>query len=235
MQNSRSYDFRIQEYLDWFVTTHQVDPKKFSLVPLGALEPSFWQPNDQSNKLIGNVINVLYWGGFLRSHGVDCMVKAADLLRDKLNIRFEFVGSGPEREKTVALANELGLINAHFPGYLSNQELFNKIQEADICLGVFGKTQQSYLTIQNKIYECLSMGKPLISGISPLVERTFKQGQEIFLCERNPESLANAISLVSTSKELRDILSKNGRHLYELNYSPLAIGKIFTESLEKII
>ena len=224
-----------QEYVDWFINTHNADPKKFRLVSLGALPPVSPVTIEQSVKKQSNKINVLYWGGFLRSHGIDCMVKAASLLQDEQNIHFDFVGSGPERKNILELANKMGLHNASFPGFLSSEELSKKIIDADICLGVFGSTQQSYMTIQNKIYECLSMGKPLISGKSPLVSRTFKQGQEIYMCGRNPEQLAEAIKLLSSSTSLRKNISNGGKSVYCANYTPQKIGFVFRNHLDNLI
>jgi glycosyltransferase involved in cell wall biosynthesis len=224
-----------QEYVDWFVHTHQVDPQKFRLVPLGALEPEFTLEAQTPPQKPADMIHVLYWGGFLRSHGVDCMIEAARLVQNRVDIRFDFIGSGPEREKMMALADRLNLYNVNFPGFLSYTELAQKIGEADICLGIFGDTAQSFLTIQNKIYECLSMGKPLISGISPLVARTFQHEKELYLCERNPESLAQAIQYLSSSSALRDAIGMGGRTAYLRSFSPMGIGTILKKQLENII
>jgi glycosyltransferase involved in cell wall biosynthesis len=224
-----------QEYEDWFVSTYRVNPKKFRLVPLGALESD---PISQEKQIIeynSSEIHILYWGGFLKSHGIECMVKAAKILSDKPMIRFEFVGAGPYREKALQLSEELGLKNVVFPGYITNTELSQKISQADICLGVFGNTRQSFMTIQNKIYECLSMGKPLITGDSALVSRTFRNAEEIYICERKPEDLANSILELADSPMLRSTLSKNGKLIYTNKYTPGSIGKILSNHIEKLI
>jgi glycosyltransferase involved in cell wall biosynthesis len=161
------------------------------------------------------------------------MLQAAALLQGNPNLHFEFVGSGPEREHMLALAGELGLKNVDFPGFLSSEELGQKIAGADLCLGIFGSTPQSYLTIQNKIYECLALGKPLVSGTSPLVARTFVHGRDLYLCERDPRSLAQAIATLSAAPDLRAALAQNGRSTFEASFSPAAIGRLFRDELEK--
>jgi glycosyltransferase involved in cell wall biosynthesis len=162
------------------------------------------------------------------------MINAASLLQSRLDIKFEFVGTGPELEKMMRLSAELGLKNVQFPGFLTAKDLANKIATADICLGIFGNTQQSFMTIQNKIHECLSMAKPLISGTSPLIARTFRSRENIFLCERNPVSLANAIEEVALSSELRNRISRNGYSIYRALFMPQRIGEVFKKHLEEL-
>lgn len=223
------------EYVNWFVNNHHINSDKFRLVPLGAYTPRRKPQTMSQPRTSDPGMTVLYWGGFIKNHGVDVMIRAANILRDIPDINFRFVGSGSEKDKMIQLSHDLGLKNVHFLGFLPDDELDQEIYNADICLGIFGDTPQSFMTIQNKIYECLSMGKPLITGHSPLVSRTFTHEKEIFLCQRNPESLAKAIVEVASLPELRDSLARNGQNVYSTRYTPAHIGNIFKEVLEELV
>ena len=127
---------------------------------------------------------VLYYGSFIPNHAVMTIMAAARLLKQQPAIEFELVGDGPDREAALAFARQHGLTSVHFRDWMDQEQLVQVISEADVCLGAFGVTPQSMMTVQNKIYECLALAKPLISGDSPTMRRTFVHGRELWFCPR---------------------------------------------------
>lgn len=221
-----------EEYVDWICQTHRVKPDRFRLVPLGTFSLSSDVSEDRP--ILGKEkFVILYWGNFLRSHGVNLIVEAAGYFRDDESIEFRFIGDGPEREKVMFAAQ--GLKNVYFPGYLSDEALLIEQEQADICLGVFGHTPQAMMTIQNRLYECLAQGKVLLTGYSPLVARTFKHGRDLFLCDRSVKGIVEAISILKENSELRKELAKNGQLTFRENFSVEKIGQRFLELLLEMV
>ena len=109
---------------------------------------------------------VTYHGMYLPSHGMDAIIGAAILLKDRPDIQFHFFGDGPERERLLQIAAEESLNNVIFHGFVDREELLDSIARSHVSLGVFGMTKQSHYTIQNKIWEGLAMARPVISGDS---------------------------------------------------------------------
>ena len=62
-------------------------------------------------------------------------------------------------EAMEALVQRYSLTNVTFIDWLEQAELINHVTQANVCLGAFGQTPQSLMTIQNKIYEGLAMGR----------------------------------------------------------------------------
>jgi glycosyltransferase involved in cell wall biosynthesis len=215
-------------YAAWFEHTHGVPASRFGLVPTGADDRIFFPIPPSANK--PDCFTVLYYGTFIPNHGVLTIVEAAALLTDDPSIHFEMIGDGPDRAAAMALAQEEGLTNVTFSGWLESEELRQRIADADICLGVFGTTPQSLMTVQNKIYECLSMGKPVLTGDGPAVSSQFVHKQHLFLVTRmDAQALADSVQVLQANSALRERLGQEGGALFREQFDTLYLGKRFLD------
>lgn len=222
-----------KEYARWFGKTHGVPFSRFRLVPTGADDRVF-QPADVPIK-VDNIFRIIYYGTFIPNHGVTYIVEAARLLEKDPDLQFELVGDGPELATAEQFVEQYSLSNVSFVKWLDKQALVRQVRHADVCLGAFGTTPQSIMTIQNKIYEGLAMAKPVITGDSPAVRETFEDGINLCLVERaNPEALANAISHLKSNPDLREKIAWNGYILFLENYSLAHLGILFKQHLLKV-
>ena len=222
------------EYVRWFSKNYEVPPERFRLVPTGADDRIFF-PLPQNDAGDGK-FHVLYSGTFIPNHGVMYIVEAARLLASEPSIRFELIGNGPDLEKAEKFVSQNKLTNVEFVEWMEKDQLTNRMNRADLCLGAFGNTPQSLMTVQNKIYEAMAMEKPLISGDSPAVRQVFTHGENIYLCERaNGNALAEAILTLWKDQALREKISKNGYKLFKENYDLLSNGKRYCAYLNEIV
>ena len=220
------------EYVAWFGRVYGLDPKRFALVPTGA-DDSVFSPRGIDRD--DGALRVLYYGTFIPNHGIEYIIEAARLLQDQSDVRFELVGEGPERAKAERLTERYGLLNVTFEGWVEKQTLTHLITCADVCLGAFGVTPQSMMTVQNKIYEALAMRKCVVTGWSPAASSSLIHGQHVWLCNReNPESLAEAILTLRRSPELCIEMAENGYRLFLDRYSVAALGRQFVPAIESI-
>jgi glycosyltransferase involved in cell wall biosynthesis len=223
------------EYVDWFHQTYGVHQTRFGLVPTGA-DDRIYQPLDSPPDRDSGRFRVLYYGTYIPLHGVDKIIQAAAQLEDHQDIVFELIGTGPEKDKAMALAEELNLANVSFDGWLDKHDIPARVANVDICLGVFGTSEQSKRTIQNKIYEGLAMRKPVITGDSPTVSRALIQGQHVYLVPRNdPAALAQAILELKGRPDLRDQLAEQGYAHFRAHFSLEAIGQRARTILEEVL
>jgi glycosyltransferase involved in cell wall biosynthesis len=222
------------EYRDWFYQMHNVAPDRFRMVLLGA-DDDIYHPLEDSKKG-KNCFTVLYHGSFVRSHGIPTILKAAETLQIDPKIEFIFIGTGPEEKQAVRLAKHLDLKNVSFLGFVELDELVRQISKADICLGVFGDTKQSMMTIQNKIFEAMAMGKAIITSDSQALRASLVHGQHIYLCERgNPQSLVDAIRDLKDDALKRQRLGENAYQLFCERYNTENIGRSFVEHFYELM
>ncbi|RIK19085.1 MAG: hypothetical protein DCC51_09470, partial [Anaerolineae bacterium] len=119
-----------------------------------------------------------------------------------------------------------------FHGFVSQDELLDSLAQAHVCLGVFGTTRQAQFTVQNKVWEGLAMGRPVVSGDSPTIRAALADREEVYLIERHsPEALAAALIELRDDPALRERIAAAGHARYLTHNSIPAIGRQMKEAL----
>jgi len=212
-----------ESYKNWYKKNYKLNDERIRYLPSGADDRVFKPQIPKSNQK--GFYACIYYGSFIPNHGVEVIIQSANLIKNEPNIIFELVGKGPELAHLKRLTKDLYLTNVRFINWLSVGELVDRIAIADICLGVFGNTPQSIMTIQNKIFEGLAMGKPIITGYSPVVQSEFQHATHLYLCEReNPRSLAEAIIKLWRNPAISKRMSQEGYKEYSERFSFEKLG-----------
>ena len=220
------------EYVDYHCRTYGLTPDRFQLVPAGADDSYFHrrpdiQPPDDRFRLI-------YFGTFIHNHGVPTIMKAAEAIEDHSKIHIDLYGDGPERSVSENMAVEMGLENVTFHGWTEKTELAEETARSHASLGAFGETKQSLMTVQNKIWEAMSVGRPVITGDSPTMRATFTDREQVYLVNRNdPDALADGIlNLASDPGLVRSMGDAAWQRAQENNVESL--GKLLVQVLQPL-
>jgi len=134
----------------------------------------------------------LYFGKFIPLHGVEHIIRAAWLLRDRPEIEFKFIGDGQTYDEMRKLASDLQLTNIIWgPRWLPPEQLAQEVACADVCLGIFGTSPKAQRVIPTKVYVALAMGKPVITADTPAARELLTDGENALLSMiRSPEDLS---------------------------------------------
>ncbi len=222
------------DYVAWFGRIHSIPSERFRLVPTGA-DSSVFRPISIP-KCADGLFRVIYYGTFIPNHGIEHIVEAARLLSDEPSVRFEMIGAGPELPRALEMADRYGLKNIEFVSWLDQTALVGRVARADVCLGAFGTTPQSLMTVQNKIYEGMAMAKPVITGDGPAVRRVFVHGEQLYLCRRaDGTDLAAAIWHLYSDPVLRYRLAEDGHHIFIQHFTTDRNGERFVEHLRELV
>ena len=225
-------------YVKWFQQTHAVAPTRFCLVPTGADSDQFHlsPPTAADPPLSQSLYRIIYYGTFIPNHGVLTIIEAARHLVEEPTIQFELIGQGPDRAAAEALAQSYQLTNVTFIDWLDQTALVQRVSSATVLLGAFGTTPQSLMTVQNKVYEGLALGKPVLSGDGPAVRAALVPGEEIYLCARNDgAALAAAIRLLCADPALRGRLASAGHQRFLREYALTPLGQRYKAHLLEMI
>jgi len=223
-----------ESYRDYFCRKYRLSPDVFRLAPLGADDRAYRPLAEPSAS--SQTFKVVYHGKFVPLHGVEHIVEAARILQDHTNIQFEFIGEGTTKSIAETMATRYALQSTSFTGWIDKEKLSQHLSSADICLGVFGTTQQAFCTVPNKIWEGLAMRKAVITGDTPAVRDLLAHGQHLYLCEpANPDALAEAILRLYETPVLRERLARQGYEYCRENFTMARTGQRFRQHLTELV
>ncbi|MBI4650920.1 glycosyltransferase [Candidatus Desantisbacteria bacterium] len=214
-----------QTHAEYFSKEFNIPISKFRRVWVGTNENVFYPVQQLKNEQ--KKFTVVYYGKYIPLHGVEYILDAAKVLLSNESIHFLFVGIGQlyqnceNRIKSESIKN-ITLVSSFF----SENELLNYIRDADICLGIFGITKKSARVIPNKVYDCIGMGKPVITRDSPAIKEIFTHEKNIFLCkEGSGEEIAKSIIFLKEHPEIREKIGEGAKKIFKENFSWDVIGK----------
>lgn len=104
---------------------------------------------------------VLYSGHLGLAHEFDTALGAAMLLRDRPEVHFAFIGTGPRAAEVECKARRLGLRNVEFRPLVERGDLGRSLTAADVHL-VTMRNEVAGLLVPAKIYGALASGRPCI-------------------------------------------------------------------------
>ena len=225
-----------------YAAVHQrlygVPADRFRLIPTGSDSRFFYPAPDYLRHAAAQrpVFRIVYHGLYIPLHGTRWMVEAAHRLRGHVDIHFTFIGDGHARAETEALARHLALPNVEFLGRLPREALRAHLADADVALGVFGGQLQGQITVPNKIYEGLAMGKPVITAHTPAAADAFRHGQHVlFVPVADPAALADAILALRANPSLRAALADSGHRLFTERYDYPRLGALARDHLAELL
>ncbi len=213
---------------NYFTTTFKIDPNKIKVLPIGADVTQFKPSNRPNNQ----VFNVGFYGGFIPLQGTKHIIEAAQILQSETDIQFNLIGTGFEWEKMKRKTTELGLTNINFLGWVAYEDLSAKINEFDICLGIFGDTPKADLVIPNKIYHYSALKKCIITKNTPAIKELFTNQDNIVLTDNNAQAIAEQILTLKSNADFTDKIATAGHQLITKSYNQQQIAEQFIYILE---
>jgi glycosyltransferase involved in cell wall biosynthesis len=109
---------------------------------------------------------VAYVGVIAKPEGIDLLLESIRHIRGTRNrddVQFVIVGSGPELEEVKKLATAFGLDElVTFTGRVDDATLFTILSSADVCVDPDRPNTMNDKSTMNKIMEYMAMGKPIV-------------------------------------------------------------------------
>lgn len=176
---------------------------------------------------------VVFHGTFVPLQGLETIVRAAGLLEGQ-GVTFELVGDGQERPMVEALMAELGVTNVRLVGLVPVVEVPRRVARATLCLGIFGTTPKAARVVPNKVFECLAVGRPVVTGDTPAVRSAFGPDEVALSPVGQPEELAATIRRLLEDAEGREAMALRGHRRYDEDYSEEPLSRLLAEELRAV-
>lgn len=113
-------------------------------------------------------VRVLFYGQFIPLHGIETIIEAARLMSGE-PVYWHLVGRGQEAARIQGLLDQQPLPSLRWDAWVPYDQLHGLIEEADVCLGIFGTSGKAASVIPNKVFQILAVGKPLITRDSTAI------------------------------------------------------------------
>ena len=219
-------------HAEYFVDRYKVPPEKTGAIFIGVDPRNFPESLQRTPTRVKEEFVVLFFGQFIPLHGLETICKAAGLAR-QLPIRWVLIGQGQEEEHVARWIADAPNVT-HLP-LLPCDELLKQMEESDICLGIFGRTDKAARVIPNKVFEILRVGKPLITRDSPAIRELLSPEMSgvSLVPPGDPEGLFRAVTAMieeGRSQEWINLHSEVSKQIL-----PPALGARLIEQVEHMM
>jgi glycosyltransferase involved in cell wall biosynthesis len=233
--------FDTKEHQEYFVEKYNINknkkklliwPVSLNLKEIDSFLSNVDDNNDNNNLFSNDKFNILFYGTYIPLQGIEYIVRAAKILKDQKDISFTILGDGQEKDNIEKIIKEDNIDNIELINSVTYDKLFSYINTADLCLGIFGDTDKAKRVIANKVLECLSAKKIVITGRNNALERYFEGNKDIVYCEpANESDLAEKIQEVYKDYDRYKHLRENGREKIEISFSTKALREKIIKDL----
>jgi glycosyltransferase involved in cell wall biosynthesis len=171
---------------------------KIHVIMNSPLESIFRGPDNGNRKSLTDgqqKFIIMYHGMITERNGVDLAIRAIKAIRHKIpNVAFELYGAGDFVDRCLSLITELGLDDAvTFRGCVPLEAIAEAIESVDVGLISNRPSVHWEHAMPTRIFEYLSMGKPVIAPRTAGILDYFRADDLYFFESGNMQSIAEAI------------------------------------------
>ena len=211
---------------DAFAEATATDRDKWRVVWVGA-DPANFGPRDD---VAVEPRTVLFYGTYIPLQGIEHIVHASLVMPADYRVRL--VGNGQLRSETEQLAARLSA-PVEFVDQVAEADLSRLIAGSMVCLGVFGAGDKTGRVIPNKVFQCLAVGRPVVTGDTPAMAALSGAVERVPVAD--PAAIAAAVQGLMEDPVRREALAAKGREVFEKNFSDAAVAPLFGQAMQAAI
>jgi glycosyltransferase involved in cell wall biosynthesis len=178
-----------------------------------------------------------YVGSHGAANGVDVLVRAAAVLRDRgvADIALVLVGDGPDKGRCQKLAADLGLDNIAFAPPVPKQAVPALLQSLDMTLFPLRDLPVfRYGLSSNKLFDYLASGRPVVCASALADNPVRASGGGLCVQPETPQAIADALLALSAAGPAgRRTFGERGRTWVHQNHDMTMLATRFRQALER--
>ena len=211
-----------------FLLTNGVDISKFR--PL---------PKAQARAKLGwdDRFTLLYAGTHGPSYDLATLLDAAELIRDRNDIRFVLVGDGAEKADLIAQAQRCGLKNVSFLDPFPHDQMPQLLAAADVFFLLTPKVKLFEGALPSKLFEAMASARPILLGMDGLSRRLVEKeaGAAVYFEPENSSALVSGILYLFEHPEVAELLGQRGRAFVEARFDRGQLTIALEAQINKLI
>jgi glycosyltransferase involved in cell wall biosynthesis len=153
-------------------------------------------------------IDLIFTGAFRNLHGIENIIKSFKIINlYNRKIYLTLIGSDYD-SKYKNIAKKLMVKNIYFFPRLKYKQMICKVEQSDICLGIFGESQKSQNVITHFLATASRLNKIIVTQNTSAAKEVFKNNENCHLINKPlVANLARKILLIA--KNIESIKKKN--------------------------
>lgn len=193
-----------------------VPREKITLIANG-VDPTMFDPTARGESMRGrwglkDEFVVAYTGALGLANDIPTILRAAQRLGHRPDVRFLLVGDGKEKQGLEALAATMGLQNVIFAGSVSKCQMPEVLAAADACVATLMDIPMFRTTYPNKVFDYMAAGRPTILAIDGVIREVIEAAQGgIFVPPGDDQALAGAILGLAEDRARARALGESAR------------------------
>lgn len=170
------------------------------------------------------------------AQGLETVIRSANMLKDYDDIRFVFVGEGPEKPMLVKMKEELNLNNVIFVPVQPKKNMPGIVASFDTAVVPLKKLDLFKGALPSKLFETLASEVPIVMAVEGEAKELIQSANAGICVEpENSEEIAQAVLALYSNPKLKEEYGRNGRAYIDENYNRDKITKRFEEILKSVM
>ena len=173
--------------------------------------------------------SVLFYGTYIPLQGIEHIVRASLLMPRDWRVRL--VGGGQLRPDIERLVDDLG----------ARVEIIDQVPETDlpaliassmVCLGVFGEGAKTARVVPNKVFQCMAVGRPIVTGDTAAVATLGTAVERVPVGD--PGAIAAAVERLMDDPVRREALARRARQTFVERFDDVAVAPLLERALASL-
>ncbi len=189
-----------------------------------------WRKENGFNE---NDIIFIYAGIIGYAQGLDIILNVSKEFIEKSEIKFVFLGNGPEKDRLVKLKNKLNLTNVYFFDSEPKCKMQEILLSTNASIIPLKKIDLFKGAIPSKIFENLALKKPIILGVDGEARKLFIDNGKcgLYFEPENEKELCERIEFFINNPQLMLEMGENGYNYVKKEFNRETISNNLWEKL----
>ncbi len=177
-----------------------------------------------------------YVGTHGMAHGLDTILSAAEMLRERADIIFLLVGAGAEKARLEAERDRRGLNNVVMLGQQPKSVMPTVWSATDAALVLLRAFDTFRSVIPSKMFEAMALAKPIVLGVAGEAAAIMETGRAgIAIPPEDAAALGEAVRKLADDETLAARLGVGGRTYVRVEFDRAVLAKRYLAVLEAAV
>lgn len=185
---------------------------------------------------VGDKFVVAYVGTHGVTQGVEYLAEAAQLVADRDEVHFLFVGGGCNKAHIQQWTRTHNLSNVQFLEPQPRERVIQIYAGVDLPVVCLRPHQFMHNFVPSKMFEVMGAGRPILGAVNGEAREILEQSGAAILCEPgNPESIAQGIMTALDNRDQLAEMGASGRRFVEEKYDRAVLAKRYEQLLTEAV